>query len=716
MAQDENAESNSPVAGAPSDSAVPEIINDHRDQNEGEHSPEHLAHDMHNAHTLNEASGGHAAGGSESAGEGSSAAGENGVGENGVGGNGVEGPHDPRLDSNIPTDGGKPSAEAGGSGSSSPGAGTSGPGDNSGGYFGNGPIAGVDSGDVVNEAGAQGAGASAATQGAAEHGAVAAGGGGLAAGIVNGANMAAFAAIQVVKYIGKSLGVAGSRISEATGGRVSSMAAGGGVAGVLSMVLGMLFVPAMLGGPNTVMMDDVDDDNACKANVQNAATAAGLDNVGGGAGEISAKKEEVAKKSATVLRKFGMSDIEIAGAFGNMEQESGIDPTSVQGFPTSTYTMTEEKKAAAIARANGGGIGLIQWTPENPRLRAYAEKNGKDWWDLDIQLKYLTSESEWPGDMKAIIAERPKTLEAAMKSWLDNVEKAGKPEEGRRIAEGRKWVAKIANWNENNAWAENDAYASSIIAQASTGIANAGQEGVSAALANCKSSQGTNADNSSLAQAAVSYAWPFYDQSVNDIVKGQNNRGTPLYQNLHYAIWGSNDYGTHPLSSCDNGVSTAVQWSGADENMPEQSSDTMRDYLDTGGTVSGTWKALGWNNDVKMLQPGDILSTHGHILMYVGHDTVMKFYNNDQSKFEEQGDMVSASHTGNGGAITPNKVDRSPGVGRTQYGTPYYTTAKGYEAFRLQKATGSKFQNFKPSSTAVDLKPFEGGTAKTSFR
>ena len=105
MAQDENAESNSPVAGAPSDSAVPEIINDHRDQNEGEHSPEHLAHDMHNAHTLNEASGGHAAGGSESAGEGSSAAGENGV----------EGPHDPRLDSNIPTDGGKPSAEAGGS-------------------------------------------------------------------------------------------------------------------------------------------------------------------------------------------------------------------------------------------------------------------------------------------------------------------------------------------------------------------------------------------------------------------------------------------------------------------------------------------------------------------------------------------------------------------------------------------------------------------------
>lgn len=555
----------------------------------------------------------------------------------------------------------------------------------------------------------------AATPDMGSHAADAASGGGasgLAATAVNGANAAMFFAIQGVRAVVGLFGKAGSKISSATHGTVSSFAGGMSVASVLGLLFSFAITPILFGGSNNLVMEDNGDEISCKSNVQNAADMAGLSGGGGAStGEISKQMEDTAKKTTVVLLKMGMNKIEAAGALGNIQMESNVDPTSIQGIYNEPFNIDGPKKKAARDTDTSSGIGLIQWTPENPKLRAYAKAHGTNWWNLDIQLKYFANESEWPGDVKRIIASGSKTPQEAAYAWMHLLEK---PKEGptahlpERQASAVEWAAKIASWNDLDS-----SYADSIVSQAGVGNTDAGQNGVSAALANCREAQGTNGSNSSLAEAAVSYAWPFYKQSVDDVVKGQENRGTPLYQNLHYAIWGGNDYGLHPLSSCDNGVSTAVQWSGADENMPEQSSDTIKDYLETGGTISNTWKKMNWTDrDVSKLQPGDIVSKHGHIFIYVGNETLMKFYNNDKSKFEKGGDMVSSSMGHRPGAPTPWVYDRSPGVGVISGDS----LDGDYDAYRLQKATGSKFTSFKPSSTVVDLKPFSGGSADTRAR
>ena len=70
--------------------------------------------------------------------------------------------------------------------------------------------------------------------------------------------------------------------------------------------------------------------------------------------------------------------IQAAGALGNFEQESGMDPSAVEPSP-------------------GTGVGLAQWSSanNNPRkseLFALAEQEGKEWQDLSVQLKMIENE------------------------------------------------------------------------------------------------------------------------------------------------------------------------------------------------------------------------------------------------------------------------------------------------------------------------------------
>lgn len=71
----------------------------------------------------------------------------------------------------------------------------------------------------------------------------------------------------------------------------------------------------------------------------------------------------------------------ISGIMGNLEQESGIDPKTIQGG------------------GKGPGTGLIQWgdNADGGRwnaLEKWASKNGKDKWAIETQLEYLYIEME----------------------------------------------------------------------------------------------------------------------------------------------------------------------------------------------------------------------------------------------------------------------------------------------------------------------------------
>lgn len=87
----------------------------------------------------------------------------------------------------------------------------------------------------------------------------------------------------------------------------------------------------------------------------------------------------VQEKVWFALRDAGYSEEATAGAMGNIYGESGFDPTLIE------YGQTEER----------GGIGLCQWTFSRCQaLRDYANEQGKEWQDVQVQIEYLLMELE----------------------------------------------------------------------------------------------------------------------------------------------------------------------------------------------------------------------------------------------------------------------------------------------------------------------------------
>ena len=76
----------------------------------------------------------------------------------------------------------------------------------------------------------------------------------------------------------------------------------------------------------------------------------------------------------------GFSDASIAGILGNMYQESGVNPKSIQG------------------NGKGPAAGIFQWENYNTKsarwanLKKFADKKKADWKDLQVQLDYASKE------------------------------------------------------------------------------------------------------------------------------------------------------------------------------------------------------------------------------------------------------------------------------------------------------------------------------------
>ena len=93
-------------------------------------------------------------------------------------------------------------------------------------------------------------------------------------------------------------------------------------------------------------------------------------------GEIS----DIEQAVWTFLIGAGYSTHMAAGIMGNMKQESGVDPTRIQG------------------NGKGPAAGICQWENYNTKsarwadMAAHAQSNGKDWTDLQSQLEFVHME------------------------------------------------------------------------------------------------------------------------------------------------------------------------------------------------------------------------------------------------------------------------------------------------------------------------------------
>lgn len=123
-------------------------------------------------------------------------------------------------------------------------------------------------------------------------------------------------------------------------------------------------------------------------------------------GELAAIREANAEKLWSVYSQVGASKEQTAAVLGNLQAESGLDPTSVETIYTEPFQIGPKKQSAIsvdfdvhqIDNAYGNkfpaikqvGIGLAQWTNERNRLLiTYANAKGMNWFDFDTQVMFM---------------------------------------------------------------------------------------------------------------------------------------------------------------------------------------------------------------------------------------------------------------------------------------------------------------------------------------
>ncbi|WP_406086683.1 phage tail tip lysozyme [Streptomyces virginiae] len=222
-------------------------------------------------------------------------------------------------------------------------------------------------------------------------------------------------------------------------------------------------------------------------NANKAACFVNAGSVGNGSGAtVPADVEKNAKEIYSVLSSWGMPKANIAGILGNWSQESGIDPTSVQNFPTGTYAMTAAKASAAQNTDNG--IGLGQWTfGRNTLLRQYAQGKGVDWFTIKAQLAFMV-DGDNPGDVavfKDMLRKSQASPRAAALHFHENWERSADGAAGiaARGDKAEMWFGKISGWSVD----------SSIVGGVEDivgGIIENISNGINTILGNCTSTDG----------------------------------------------------------------------------------------------------------------------------------------------------------------------------------------------------------------------------------
>lgn len=459
---------------------------------------------------------------------------------------------------------------------------------------------------------------------------------------------------------GRGLGRAAGNVGRAVGARMVSW--GAGLSGVTGGLIGPTAGTAVASGGSLVtvalagslVVGGISDlaanrdgaildcgDLAAQNSVDSRSTG------GSATGDHSAEQLETAKDIYSALSYAGMSDENIAGILGNFQTESGIDYTSIEGIMDEPYDIGPQKQVVIDAgyEPQPKGIGLGQWSFERTHaLVKFAEDKGTDWYSgVEVQLAYAMSEDSGApvfNDMVANENEGHDDPVGAANYFLNNWERPANPVQPQRGEQAGEWYAQMGGWDVDKEIGQ------SVLDMAETSKKAANNDAVQQELADCLEKAGNTGGNESLAEAAVTYAWAYYEWGNNSSMGHCPNNGTELYQYLHDEIFPGDPY----YCSCDRTVATAVRWSGTDDAIPQGA--TTNQYLYFTGEGKDKWEELPATKDESDYEPGDIMVTKGdgHIQMYVGPDAVEEVYGDDH---EPNGVVVQGSYQNASPGIVP---------------------------------------------------------------
>lgn len=421
---------------------------------------------------------------------------------------------------------------------------------------------------------------------------------------------------------------------------------------------------------------------------------------------------EYAFKVWSVCKYFGWSDECAAGLLGNMQCESGIDPTCIEGIYGNhqRFRIDTPKKKAALkdlcaycrrmfdttyrnwkkidkstghhyfttrrgctyvenTSGNGGtlsigtygscdghfgpGLGMVQSTGDRcGKLLSYANSTDQyNWYDLELQLAYHFDTTGGDGRAKGFTKVAPSKNFASVADASNWVSKAliGHKGSAARCNASQKWYDRFKGQTGDRSFAE------SIVKLANSIQGGALAGAVQEAEETCEVE--TEDNNSDLARAAVAYA---YEHPHIDRGSDMSNGGTALYQYLHDNVFGKKSPGWYKYKSCDISVATAVRWSDADDSFPHGNTSVQDPHMQK----QAKWEFVGYYDkmSVKDLKPGDILITTrdrrikykgmGHVVMYVSNEIVREKYPSSNAMFVSGswGSRAPNVENGNNGA------------------------------------------------------------------
>lgn len=336
------------------------------------------------------------------------------------------------------------------------------------------------------------------------------------------------------------------------------------------------------------------------------------------------------------------------GFLANVYRECGYNPASLEGG------KVIESTDYATLSGQWNGLGLVQWTSKYHKehgvpqsewpcalIASYFESNSMPWDSLQSQLVLLISGNDpfYPAMVDYINNSGSMSAAECNIEFLTKYEKPAKKYLNQRTAEAADDIAKVKlDVSHYISTADDEGMITDILtygADITTGTGDGA--GASTYESNVNCYEIGKYDNSSIANAAVSFAWKTEAESKND--------GTAMYIRVYNAIHGDDGY----YKACDRCVSAAVAWSGSDDAIADCGGvDGIKSHFDS----SDRWEAVGkvqFDADgmPSNCEPGDVLlvtaaergKKHGHVVVYVGNETIKQFY----PDADDTSNMVSAS-------------------------------------------------------------------------
>lgn len=240
----------------------------------------------------------------------------------------------------------------------------------------------------------------------------------------------------------------------------------------------------------------------------------------------------------SVFSAWGMPDENIAGIFGNWEQESGMDPTRVQNTANTPYVVSDAEQAGAENTDNG--IGLGQWTfGRNANLRTYADGHSASWGALEIQLGFMLSAAEGGNAdvVRDMIANSKGTPQAAAVFFHDEWERSADASTGTREANAVRWMGLLAGWEADEALGQ------SILDQAGATLDGAGENAASTARQECLDGEEAVADGV-LVDGGLTF------EQAQAIVDLYNAEGDAFLDGRYGQYGGPGSCGTNHAENC----------------------------------------------------------------------------------------------------------------------------------------------------------------------